>query len=158
MIKPLIDNIVLREPSITDENIVFDMKKEFISTYCKFNGTNDLNLYSDYIEWLAHTIKQTNSATFAEFDNAVKLTYLAIDSTSNQLIGMIEIVLYTSSHTRRAHVIICVRPSARRKGYGKVLTKKSIYECNSLGVRKEFITFEHNSKASSDTMSKIIDF
>lgn len=158
MIKPLIDNIVLREPSIIDENTVLDMKKEFMSTYCKFNGTNDLNLYSDYIEWLAHTINQTHSASFAEFDNAVKLTYLVTDSTTTQLIGMIEIILYTLSRTRHAHVIICIRPSARRKGYGKVLTKKSIYECNSLGVRKEFVTFEHNSKASSDTMSKIMDF
>ncbi len=158
MIKPLIDNITLREPSIIDENAVLDMKKEFISTYCKFNGTNNLNLYSDYVEWLANTIKQTHSTTFPEFDNAVKLTYLVTDSTTNQLIGMLEIILYNLNNIKRAYVITCIRPSARRRGYSKILTKKSIYECNSLGVRKEFVTFEHNSKASNDTMSKIIDF
>lgn len=158
MIKPIIDNIALREPSIIDEKMVLDMKKEFVSTYCKFNGTNNLNLYSDYIAWLAHTINQTHCTSFEQYNNAVKLTFLVEDIVINQLIGMTEIILYNYSNVKRAHVITCIRPSSRRKGYGKVLTKKSVYECNSLGVKKEFITFEHNSKASRGTMSKIIDF
>jgi hypothetical protein len=46
----------------------------------------------------------------------------------------------------------------RRNGFGKPLLKKASHECRSFGVLKENITFERNSKASNDTMNRIMDF
>lgn len=150
-----IKELKFNEPSILDGAKVMDMRQEFLSTFCKFNGTCNLDLYEDYIEWLAHTIKQTHSTIFNNENNATKTTYLI--NIDNTLIGMVEIIFYVKTHTniQHAHIIECIRPLCRRKGYGKPLLKKAIYECTSLGIKKENITYERNSKASNDTMTKI---
>ena len=73
---------------------------------------------------------------------------------------MVEIVFYYQAHTSQfhAHIVECIRPSERRKGYGKILLKKAIEECRSFGIKKDKVTFECNSKACNGTMNKIIDF
>lgn len=160
MIKFEHNDILLHEPTILDGDVVLDMRKEFLATHCKFNGTCDLDLYETYIDWLAHTIHQTHITEFANQPSSSKQTYLVSNKKLNILIGMVEIILYYNHQSmhQQAHVIACIRPSYRRQGYGKPLIKKAIQECNSFGIRKEFVTFERNSKASNDTMNKIMDF
>jgi len=154
----ILTNIKLCRPSILDEIKVMDMQKEFFNTCCKFNGTNDLNLYSDYIDWLANTINQTHGTTFNTKSDSIKYTYLA--TSQDKLIGMVEIIIYydTNSLQNHAHIIECIRPAERRKGFGKPLIKKAMHECISLGIKKINITSELNSKASNDTMNRITDF
>ena len=159
MTKHTYKDIIIREPSILDNYYVLEMRKEFLTTNCKFNGTCDLDKYEEYITWLAHTLHQTHSSSFNNEINCTKHCYLVTDS-NNILLGMIEIIFYTNKHTMRphAHIIECIRPSQRRKGYGKPLLKKAIHECHSYGIKKEDVSFERNSKASNDTMNKILDF
>lgn len=149
--------IALREPTILDSEQVMDMRTEFLTTYCKFNGTSNLDIYDDYLDWLAHTIKLTNGTTFNRNDNSAQFTYLVIDVDENTLLGMVEIVFYYDAELmqKRAHIVECVRPSKRRQGYGKPLLKKAIDECNSWGIKKDRVTYERNSKASSETMNAL---
>ncbi len=160
MAKQTYDEITLREPTILDVEKVMDMRKEFLNTHCKFNGTSNLNIYDNYIDWLAYTINQTQQSSFNNNSNCTKFSYLAISKEKNILIGMIEIIFYYDLNLmqKRAHIIECVRPSKRRQGYGKILIKKAIEECISYGLKKYNLTYERNSKASRETMSKIIDF
>lgn len=154
-----ITDIYLQEPTILDSSRVLSMQNEFFSTCCKFNGTCDLDKYHNYLDWLAHTINQRHSTIFDTFENCTKNTYL-VSTINNPLIGMVEIIFYHNPETfsHNAHIIVCIRPCERRKGYGKPLLKKAIQECKSFGIKKENITFERNSKACNSTMSKIIDF
>lgn len=156
MITNDLNNISLYKPNILDDSKVMDMQKEFFNTYCKFSGTCNLNLFDNYIDWLAHTINQTHQTDFC--NNSIKYTYLV--SNNNALIGMVEIIIYhdTILSQTHAHIIECIRPSCRRKGFGKPLIKKAIQECSFLGINKNNITYERNSKASTGTMNKITDF
>lgn len=158
MTKPNINDIKLNEPTILDGAKVMDMRQEFLSTFCKFNGTCNLDLYEDYIEWLAYTLNQTHQTEFNNELGASKNTYLVMVDTT--LIGMVEIIFYYnySTNQRHAHIIECIRPSCRRKGYGKPLLKKVMQECHSFGIKNDNITYERNSKASNGTMTKILDF
>ncbi len=151
-------NINLRKPNILDCNRVMEMQKEFFATHCKFNGTSNLNLYHDYIDWLANAINQTHKAEFNNNPNSIKYIYLVI--SNNQLIGMVEIIVYydTYSLQNHAHIVECIRPSCRRKGFGKPLMKKAIQECTFLGIEKNNTTYERNSKACNGTMNRITDF
>ncbi len=149
-------DFTIHEPNILDEKAVLEMQQEFFNTNCKFNGTSDLNLFNNYIDWLANTINQTHCYNFNNMPGS-KLTYLA--TINHTLVGMLEIVCYTNiNNINCAHIIECIRPFCRRLGYSKPLLKKAIEECNSFGIRKNNITFEYNNKASSDTMTKIMDF
>lgn len=151
------NNLILREPTIIDENMVMDLRAEFCKTHCKFNGTNDLDLFSSYIEWFVYTLKHIKY-NYNIIKDYISYTYLVINN--DELIGMVEIIQYVnlSKMKNSAHIIECVRPSQRRKGYGKLIVKKAIEECRSWGIKREFVTYEMNSKASSDTMNHIIDF
>lgn len=146
----------LKYPSILDEQSIMRMQQEFFNTNCKFNGTSNLDLFNNYIDWLANTINQSNNYKFNN-TSCKKFTYLAIINKS--LIGMVEIIAYTNpANQKSAHIIECIRPSCRRLGYGKPLIKQAIQECLSYGIRKDNITFERNNKASNGTMTKIMDF
>ena len=158
MITNNLTSITLYKPNIADCNKVMNMQTEFFSTHCKFNGTCNLHLYRDYIDWLANTINQSHKTNFNNNTNSVKHTYL-VDNNS-KFIGMVEIIIYfdEKSSQTRAHIIECIRPACRRCGYGKPLMKKAIQECVFLGVAKNYITYERNSKACNETMNKITDF
>ena len=152
-----IDEIELMEPALQHSNSVMRMRQEFLSSYCKFNGTGNLELYNKYIDWLTNAINNNHLSLFNNV-NFTKLIYLVFYKT--QLIGMLEIVFYYNYniHQQCAHIIQCIRPSSRRQGYGKPLLKKAINECCSLGISKTNISSESNGKASNGTMSKIVDF
>ena len=152
-----VTNLILREPTIIDEEMVMDLRTEFYNTNCKFNGTCDLDLFASYIDWLAYTLQHCKY-NFSLAKDHTGHVFLAIKS--NLLIGMVEIIEYIdlTNMKRKAHIIECVRPSQRRKGYGKLLVKKAIEECRSWGIKREFVTYEMNSKASTGKMNQITDF
>lgn len=158
MIKPNYEYFKLIEPNILDGKKVMCMRDEFLSSNCKFNGTCNLDLYSNYIDWLANTLNQKSFIQFNEY-SASKHTYL-ITTPDETLIGMLEIILYydTINFKRKAHIVECIRPSFRRKGFGKPILKKATIECSLFGIKKNSITFERNSKACNETMRKIMDF
>jgi len=152
-------DIILRSPNILDDKQIMEMQREFFATHCKFNGTCNLNLFNNYVEWLAHTINQTHGTEFNNNPSSTKHTYLVTNS-QNALLGMVEIIFFYDYETanRCAHIVECIRPIYRRQGLGKPLLKKAIHECNSFGICKQNITTECNSKACNDTMTKIINF
>ena len=86
-----INDITLCKPNILDCNNVMEMQSEFFNTHCKFNGTCDLHLFNDYIDWLANTINQTHQTQFNNNPNSIKYTYLV--KYQNSLIGMVEIII-----------------------------------------------------------------
>ena len=153
------NEISFKSPTILNGSAIMEMRNEFLTTNCKFNGTCNLDLYEDYIEWLAHTLNQTHSTEWANFNNALKHTYI-VNSKHDGFVGMAEIILYVATNPVcvKAHIITCIRPSSRRKGYTKIIRKKAIQQCTSFGVDKANISFERNSKASNGTMNKIMNF
>ena len=146
----------IHEPTILDECSVIEMQKEFFNTNCKFNGTSNLDLFNNYIDWLANTINQGYFYNFCGISGK-KFTYLV--TINNHLIGMFELIIYINSQNQQsAHIVECIRPSCRRLGYSKPLIKKAIFECLSFGIRNTNITFERNNKASNASMTKALDF
>ncbi len=150
------EEMIFRKPHIFDRDIINSLRAELCASCCKFNGTSDLDLYPDYIEWLAHTLNITRY----NVDGIGYHTYMAIRKSDNKLIGMAQIQFCFNSDTLNttAHIVECVRPSERRKGYGRLILQKGIEECRSLGIRKDKLTFERNSKASLNTMNKVSNF
>ena len=158
--KRIKENIKFREPSITDGEMVLDLRSEFYTTNCKFNGTSSLDIFPSYVEWLANVYNNARSTNFKNSTSANKYTYLAIREEDNRLIGMAEITYYfkPNDNMAYAHVVECIRPSERRKGYSELVIKKSTEQCRSAGVRKDKLTYERNSKASSITMNNVANF
>ncbi len=129
------------KPNILDEIDVLDMRKEFLSAFCKFNGTCDLNLFPNYINWLAHTINETHKNN----------RYTFLIKQNSALLGALEITINPITPT--AHAILCLRPSVRRKGYSKPLGKQALYECALYGVKKDHVTLEFNCKSARHTIN-----
>ena len=150
------EEMVFRKPHLFDKDVILDLRAEMLASCCKFNGTSDLDLYNDYVEWIAHILNISAYNITGESYN----TYIAIRKSDNKLVGMAQIKFNFNNRdlTTTAHIIECVRPSERRKGYGRLVLQKGIEECRSLGIRKDKLTFERNSKASTGTMNKISNF
>ena len=150
------EEMVFRKPHLFDKDIILDLRAEMLASCCKFNGTSELDLYSEYIDWLAHTL---NISSY-NLDGESYHTYIAMRKSDNKLVGLAQIKFCFNHNnlTTTAHIVECVRPSERRKGYGRLILQKGIEECRSLGIRKDKLTFERNSKASTGTMNKISNF
>lgn len=137
------EEVIFRRPHLFDKDIILNLRKELFNKQCKFKGTSELNLYPNFLDWLAYTL---NISKFKE-DGVACGTYIAIRKSDNELIGMAEIKFSSGDDlVKTAHIIECVRPSERRKGYGRLILQKGVEECRSLGIKSDKLTFERNSR------------
>lgn len=125
----------LYEPTILDALAVMKFRQAVFDTKFQFKGSNDLDKYDDYIDWLAHTINSIHSTEGCRRHQ----TFLA--KLDGQIMAIVEIFYFVDALTT-AHIIECINPLHAREGFGEKIIKLAIQECNSYGIRQNYITHE----------------
>lgn len=132
--------IQLCEPNILDSLDVMNFRQNVFDAKYEFKGSNHLDKFDNYLDWLAHTI---NNATSCE-ESVRHSTFIAKEGC--EIVGIVEIT-YISNQSLSARVLGCISPSHSRMGYGKDIMKLAICECNSHGITRNNISFEISRKA-----------
>lgn len=124
----------LYEPTILDCEEVLNFRKLIFDANQKFDGTNNLDKYDDYIDWLANVINTSKKSKTYDYHPTFIAKY------GDKIIGIVEIFYNTSKNL--ADIIENINPLEARKGYGMKIIRLAINECISYGIKKDNITYK----------------
>ena len=140
-------NLRLVRPGITHERAVMDYLAEFrASGENHVNGSGGLHRFDSYADWLK-SIGKTPPGEIAQ------TTFLSYDG--EKLVGAVAVRhgLSEQSARRAGHIGYSVRPSQRRRGYGKAQLRLALDECARLGIERALITCAETNIASAATIA-----
>lgn len=123
----------LHEPTILDSEDVLKFRQLLFDACQKFDGTNNLDKFEDYIGWLANVINSAKkNGKYARHCTFIARLY-------DKVIGILEISY--SPDRQSANIVENINPLEARKGYGMQIIKLAINECMSYGIKKDDITY-----------------
>ena len=133
---------------------VMDYKREFAEMGGSMDGTGALRRCETAEEWFAHNDLLSDPATLPE-GRVVSTQFLTLRETDGRVVGMLQVRHYLSDYLEQfgGHIGYSVRPSERRKGYGKEQLRQALIWCKEeLGLDRVLITCYTTNEASRRTI------
>ena len=143
--------IELLEPSKELEIAAMDYRQEHIFHNEKINGSCGFIHYANYDEWLEKVNQAKNSET-----SHLKIpatTYFSVRKTDNKIIGTIQLRHCLTEELKKhgGHIGYSIRPSERRKGYGKQQLLLVLDIAKQMRIPRVMISCYKDNIASSRT-------
>ncbi len=146
----------LEKPSIAHKDSYIEALKEFQAEgrYTFLNIDDVEKNFEDFIHKIT-TGKTHLHKPYAEWVEPVPETVLWL-TKDNEFIGTLNIRHRLNWHLEKwgGHLNFIIRPSMRRKGFGKKLIQKGIPTLNYMGIDRALVTVDPNDKASI----KLVEF
>lgn len=157
----------LIEPSIKEKEQILAYKKAFQENGDLMDGTSFLGQLPTIEEWLESLELMKDPATLPE-GFALAATWLVVREEDQALVGMTNLRFELSNPYLRdfgGHIGYSVHPDERKKGYGKIILKKTLKKAEQLGIPRVLITCKETNVASAKIIednqgrleSKVID-
>lgn len=126
-------------------------RQELLETNSNSSGTAALLEYDEISEWLKHLEIINNDETCPNFLSPSTL-YLLVDGDNIKILGMIDIrhKLNNSLLKVGGHIGYNIRPSERKKGYGKRQLALGLEKCLDMGIKQVLITCDKNNLGSKN--------
>ena len=141
--------LILPTPKHKDQ--ILEYKKEFIENNEKahMDGTADLGRYETFEEWYVNVCNAIRGKDIKK-GWVPSTTYLAISEDTKKLVGMVDIRhrLNTFLSNYGGHIGYSVRPSERRKGFGKEMLKEALLICRDMRLDNVLVTCIKGNVAS----------
>lgn len=151
--------IKLIHPTSKYSDDIMEMRNELLEKD-KINyihGAADLHEYSNVEEWIHHVelIRDPKTCPAGLVDSDV---YLALREDDNRVIGIAELrhhINHPILGTWGGHIGYSVRPSERRKGYGKIILRLILDACSKFGIHDVLLTCNEKNIASEKTIISV---
>ena len=142
--------LVLVYPTKDMEEQIFQYKKEhFDYGDMQVHGTGGLAYFDSFDEWLGHinTIRDLNPKTGERTS-----TFFSKRVSDGKLIGCIKIHHSLTDDIRSGgHIAYGIRPSERKKGYGKAQLKLGLEYARQIPLQQVIIACDKDNIASANT-------
>lgn len=147
------NEIYLTPPNPFHEELVLDYRSECLASGEKqINGSCGLHHFKKYKDWMANVERNRNMPITPNTTRAD--SYLAFRAEDDRLVGTIQL-----RHSIPKPLEICgghigyeIRPSERRKGYGKAMLKEVLKIARQLGMKRVRIDCDKENAASRNTI------
>lgn len=128
-------DLIYREPTINDEDIVMKYREEFINFGIPKSVGFSLRDIHSYVEWYQDIIHK-------KYEKDIQTNYLVFRKADNKLIGMM-----TIRHSLTNPLLLKfsgnigynVLPSERRKGYATKILEMGLSICKTLKINKALL-------------------
>lgn len=149
------DRLYIRIPTPEDEQIVMELRKEFLEVEDCIPGAGSLEKIENYSEWLEKVIKDLKPETVPE-GRVPSTQYLTFRKSDGRLVGMIQLRNELNDYLLKfgGHIGDCIRPTERNKGYATEQIAIVLKECEKLKINKVLITCKDWNTASAKTIIK----
>lgn len=150
---PTGQRLILRRPNPADEKAVAEMTAEFAAAGEEFiYGSSGVNRLP-YAAWLEKIEKGSKKEGLAP-DRVPQHTYLGVLVPENRLTGFVAIrpELNEALRNSAGNIGYSVRPSERKKGYGKAQLMAALRKIGEKGVEQALVTCDEDNAASASTI------
>ncbi len=143
--------IILEKPDMSHEREVMGFRDELLRTSSPFDGCAGLDKVSTYSEW-------------TDFDRRLRRQYgdgyvpsdvrLAVRKGDGRVVGIIDWRTQLTEFLLEygGSIGYSVRPSERRKGYGKRMLRRMLKECAKEGTGRVLVCCDKENDASRRTI------
>ena len=150
-------NIFLEKPEQKHKREAILFVNEFKKNKEHINGSGYLDkYYNDYNSWLKLIDKYEHKQTCPK-NISPGYTYFLLKKTSKKIIGIINIRTACKNkyvYLHGGNIGYSIRPTERKKGYGKKILKLGLDKCKKIGMNSVTIIASEDNYASR----KIIEF
>lgn len=133
------------------EKAILDYKKEYLdSGATSINGSCGLLRYDDFDEWLELVLSIEKDRLKNDFHAS---TFFSVRKSDGKIIGSIQLRHFLTPELEEhgGHIGYGIRPSERRKGYGKQQLSLVLDAARDLKIPKVMITCDKDNIPSSRT-------
>lgn len=146
----------LIEPTIEYEKDIWDFRQEILDSddKDKFAGCGTLERCTSASEWIENCKSRSNKDTCPS-DKVPSNVFIAVRISDNRIVGIIDLrhhIDHPILSTWGGHIGYYVRPTERRKGYGKEMLRLNLLNAQKLGIKKVLITCNKDNCASEKTI------
>ena len=150
---PTGERLILRRPTMADEALVTEMRDEFAEYGEEFiYGSSGVNRLP-YDKWLEKIRKGCRKQGLAP-DKVPQHTYIGVLVPENRAVGFIGIrpELNETLLNGAGHIGYSIRPSQRKKGYGKAQLMAALRKIGEKGVENALASCDARNEASAATI------
>jgi len=146
--------ITLIKPTVEYGKDIMEYRQEFLDAGDSLAGCGSLRTCSSAEEWIYELNMLENKETCPK-DKVCSNTYLAIKLSDNKIVGIIDFrhhIDHPILSVWGGHIGFSVRPSERRKGYGKEMLSLALKKCRERNIMKVLITCDKDNIESAKTI------
>lgn len=144
---------ILMKVSAEYADQIKEYRQEFLDAGDSMDGCGSLRHLADPYEFIRKCKDYESPETLPE-DKVLATQFLFVRERDNRLLGMLQVRHYFNDYLSKfgGHIGYSVRPSERRKGYGKEMLKQALPYSKELGLDRVLITCFEDNIASEKTM------
>lgn len=148
--------IKLVKPAMDYAGDIMKFRREFLLHDAKedMGGAGNLRDCGSAGEWIQYTesMRDAENCPAGLVDSDI---YIAVREGDKKIVGITEFRHHIDHPVLGlwgGHIGYCVRPSERRKGYGKEMLRLNLINCKAFGLDKVMITCDEGNIASEKTI------
>lgn len=147
------EKLILIKPSKNIESGIQEYRQELLDFgESRINGSCGLSFYDDFDSWLK--IAQSIEKETLSRDNVHASTFLTVRESDKKVIGSIQLRHSLTEELRNygGHIGYAIRPSERKKGYGKQQLLLVLEIAKQMGISQIMISCDKDNIASVNTI------